>query len=217
MEPTKDAVVDPTPAPVPEPKKDTEIDYKAKLAEITAAKQAAEDQLKKAEHTIIKLKKDKDGEEDKDKEATPAIDVETIVSQVTEKLNQNFERVKADLAGNVVDDMIASVSSNPDERALIKEIYSSKIVKGGLTREAIMNDIRTAKIIANTDKITKALPEIAYARTASAGMGGGSPSSHDVTAPAEELSKAEIAQLQAIAKRQNKSFDVVKAQYLKNR
>lgn len=215
MEPKKDVVVDPTPAPVPEPKKETEIDYKAKLEEITAAKKATEDQLKKAEHTIIKLKKDKDGEEDK--EVAPAIDVETIVSQVTEKLNQNFERVKADLAGNVVDETIASVSANPDERALIKEIYSSKIVKGGLTREAIMKDILTAKMIANTDKITRALPEIAYSRTASAGMGGGSPSSHDVTAPAEDLSKAEVAQLQAIAKRQNKSFDVVKAQYLKNR
>ena len=95
------------------------IDYKAALA--------------KAEAKIVKLKKTAKAPAPKVVEEVE--DVEDVDDRVAAAVKEAVAGVETKLRGQIVasevDDILAEVSSNPDEQALIKHIYENRMQKGG--------------------------------------------------------------------------------------
>lgn len=158
---TTPAVEPATPTtPVEEPKQEGDeptIDYKAEY-EKTAAK------LKKAEYTLYKKNK-----EDKEEPYEPPVeDIEAIVDQ---KVNAKLSTLHQDLAGNIIEDTLNFLSSDPEEQKLIRLHYDNSIVKTGLTRQAIVEDLRKAQLLANAPKYLREKEEYAEAMKAKATVG----------------------------------------------
>lgn len=131
-------------------------DYKA-LFEAEQAK------LARAEEAVVKAKK-----QIKKKvieEETPENpDIEDRVAQLVQAELAGFKtQVKTELISSEVDNLLLEVSSNPDERALIKHFYDNRLQKSGFSREEIREDLINAKIIANRDTILKTNQELAHA------------------------------------------------------
>lgn len=118
-----------------------DVDYKKELEKVQGT-------LKKAEHTIVELKKER-------KESTEGID-----DRVKEEVNSQMNAIRADMAQDAIDDTLNSISSNEDEKNLIKFHYENSIKQTGFSRQAIENDLVNAKILANRTKIFKENSEL---------------------------------------------------------
>lgn len=208
MDPEKTATGEDTPAKVDQPieinqppkeeeKKPDEVvvDHKAEADKLR-------DQLKKAEHTIVTLKKEKkpkadegDDEEDKSEGVRPET-VDQIVKSVTENILQKT-------AGDVLQEELVKLAADADERAHIKLIYDNKIVRSGFTREDIAKDLETARAIANAPRILKNVEEIqraALAKTTTESNGSSSGASIPSDKPTEtNFNAAEMALFQLVS------------------
>lgn len=130
------------------------VDYKKLYEETKANDEAKAEQLKKAEHTIVTLKKGKkrDDEADGGDPVDPVIDIEGIKNQVVEEARKDLETTRYEIVSETVDNVIAGMSDNPDEQKLIKYVYEKKIVKSGTSRKDIMTDLTSAFVLANKDR-----------------------------------------------------------------
>ena len=132
-------------------------DYKA-LFETEKAK------LARAEEAVVKAKKQiKKKIVDEEQESDDS-DIENRVAQLVQAELAGFKtQVKTELISSEVDNLLLEVSSNPDERALIKHFYDNRLQKSGYSREDIREDLINAKIIANRDSILKTNQELSHA------------------------------------------------------
>src|SRR3990167_5170747 len=132
-------------------------DYKA-LFETEKAK------LARAEEAVVKAKKQiKNKIVDEEQESDDS-DIENRVAQLVQAELAGFKtQVKTELISSEVDNLLLEVSSNPDERALIKHFYDNRLQKSGYSREDIREDLINAKIIANRDSILKTNQELSHA------------------------------------------------------
>src|SRR3990167_6552127 len=132
-------------------------DYKA-LFETEKAK------LARAEEAVVKAKKQiKKKIVDEEQESDDS-DIENRVAQLVQAELAGFKtQVKTELISSEVDNVLLEVSSNPDERALIKHFYDNRLQKSGYSREDIREDLINAKIIANRDSILKTNQELSHA------------------------------------------------------
>jgi hypothetical protein len=145
-----------------------EIDYKAELEKVTESKDLAESK-------IVKLKKELKSkevvEEESDEDDTPEVDIQ-------ETIQQEVRKATAELIGDVVDDTIASFTSNPDEQALIKHHYENTVRRSGTSKFHIKHDIGNAYVLANRSKLAKENSELKVAiqsrkAITNAGVGSG--------------------------------------------
>jgi len=125
----------------------SEPDYRAEL-------EKAKSSLEKAEHTIVKLKKNKNQDQ-------PEINLDEIKdelrAEVTTQLEQNVSRVlsaqleefRLEDRRNYIDDRIKELTPNSDKRELIRFLYDKRVVKSGLTKEAINDDLSLAESMAD--------------------------------------------------------------------
>jgi len=133
---------------------ESEIDYKAELDRERALREREQSLREKAEKKIVKLKKIQKRDEDEFEEESDTSDnlVEKVAERIRQENNQEF-----------IDEMLEEISSNVDERELIHFIYDNKIVKSGFTRKAIIEDLTTAKLLANRKKIERENKELSHA------------------------------------------------------
>lgn len=187
--------------------KDEKIDYKVLLEE-------TKEQLKKAEHKIIDLKRNKsasskdddgsDDDEDDDDSGT-----EDVLKLVDEKLNE----LKKGQVSDIIADTLAEMSDDPSEQELIALIYDKKLVKSGYSKQNILSDLETARLIANKGRIQKSSKELEAKKKSDqakqSGNSGSGQRSHDDTSEAEiQLSRKD----QEIMKR----FGLTKEDVIKN-
>ena len=86
---------------------------------------------------------------------------------------------------------IYSFSSNEDEKKLIELHYQNSIVKTGVTRQAITEDLKKAKLLANAPKIQRENEELAEAMKAKQTISNSSYGNSGGRAPKkEDYSKA---------------------------
>lgn len=123
-----------------------EVDYKAEL-------EKAETKLKKAEYTIYKQKKDA-----KDEVELPPD--ERVNALVEEKLNERLGKLETSLVSSVLDDELARVSSNEEEKKLIKFHYENTIRRSGVSRSDVQVDLDKARLLANAAKYRKQATEL---------------------------------------------------------
>jgi hypothetical protein len=140
-----------------------QVDYKAELEKIRQERDNYKEGMLKAKGKLKEKKEEDEDEEDND---------EKINKLVDEKVNS----LKVEFNSVTVDSLIDSISTNPDEKNLIKEHYENSIVKSGSSLDAIKRDLENAKLIANRSKIyneNKELKEaLIFKNTVSSGMSG---------------------------------------------
>ena len=144
--------------------KEVVVDYKAELEEqlIKNKKLEVEKENYKKGLLIAKGKVEDDGYE-MDKTVDTAAIESRIDALVEAKIEERLSTIKTSLTKNVVTNTLSELSSNEDERALIKYHYDNSIVKTGLDPEAIRNDMENAKMIANKKSYFRTTKEMATA------------------------------------------------------
>ena len=134
-----------------------EVDYKALLEKEQA-------KLTRAEDKIVKLKKQSKTEEPEPREEE---DVEDAKDRLEELVKQQVSQIKDQVRGEIVesevDDLLAEISSNVDERELIKHIYTNRLQRSGFARSSIREDLVNAKLLANKDVLLKSNKELSAA------------------------------------------------------
>lgn len=132
---------------------DEKVDYKVLLEE-------TKEQLKKAEHKIIDLKRNKNvsskDDDDSDDDGDDDSDRDDVLKLVDEKLNE----LKQGQVSDTIADTLATMSDDPSERELIALIYEKKLVKSGYSKQNILSDLETARLIANKGRIQKSSKEL---------------------------------------------------------
>lgn len=149
-------------APVVTEEKKTEevaVDYKAELERV-------QKQLSKAEYKLTQKDiEERRASKSKDDESSLE-DLESEKEVISDLVNREVQRAKEELAAENVFDAISNASENPDERTLIKWYYDNKIVKTGFTKQEIIQDVQSAKILANRLKFEKRMDEVKEALNA---------------------------------------------------
>lgn len=119
-------------------------------AELYESEQRARE---KAEKLIVKMKRERKSQEvdDLDEEEEPELD---------DKITQ---AVRAEFTREVVDEMLGTLSSNENEKKLIRYHYENTINPSGVSRGSIEKDLRRAKLLANetlySNKATELIEE----------------------------------------------------------
>lgn len=117
-----------------------EVDYKSEYERLQGELAKKNEHIAKQDKKIIKLKQKDDGEEEKDIEDKQ--DVGDLVQKEVQKQMSNFVE-------DTIEEEIAKVSSNEDEKKLIKWYFENRIVKSGWSKKEIVDYISDAKVLAN--------------------------------------------------------------------
>ena len=154
---TTATVAEPT---TPVENQEPEIDYKAEL-------EKTKERLKKAEFTLYK--KNKEEKEEEENSDTGEDEIRRIANEEAER---KFQSMITENSVDVVDELLDSLTSNAEERELIKLRYEKSIVKTGFTRVAIKNDLLDARDLVNAPRYRKTTAEIAETLKAKQSMSG---------------------------------------------
>jgi hypothetical protein len=94
----------------------------------------------------------------------PDFNEEELAKKITDDvlvvLEERERKNELKRMGDFVEEVLASVSVNESEKELIKYHYDNSIKISGTSREAILADIETAKILANKQKIIQENEEL---------------------------------------------------------
>lgn len=166
-----------------------EVDYKAELEKVQA-------NLEKAEHKIVELKTKKEEPDEFSFVDEPVEDIDSkIAIKVKEALDATRAEMAKDLMGDVVENELSNLTSNEDEKRLIKLHYENSIKQSGLSREAIKEDLRKAYLIANQSKFlkeNKEMKEALKAKNSIQNSSIGTNQVHDKPTKVPTLSEADI-------------------------
>jgi hypothetical protein len=165
-------------------------------------------QLEQAEHVIVGLKKKSD--------EAPSTDA--LKEEAAKIAQAEIEKVRNDLAGDVLEEEISKVAKTPEEKEAVLKEYNSSIVKTGVSRAKIAADLSKAAAIANLPKVQA---QAAEARAAAASAGAARTAAPagvtEVKTDSIKLSAAEEKWAAETAARLGKKVEEVKAQLAKNR
>ena len=144
-----------------------EVDYVAELG-------IAKSKLEKAGNTIEKIKKE-NKELKNDDDDDEYIDYEEeIEKRVASKVKETMTSVRTDLAADTIESALEDLSANVDERALIKHHYDNSLQRTGFSRQAIMQDLLNAKLLANQKSLSRERAELSAALIAKESFGNSS-------------------------------------------
>lgn len=194
---------------------DTGIDYKAELEKVKAQ---YEKRLGQAEHTIIALKKSKKDDSEDDGDDDSDNDIDEKINAIKEEQKNELEKFRIGLIKDNVEDVISSLTSNPDEKELIRFNYENKIVRSGFDRKSIQEDLISAQLLANRSKFEKTIGELKYTLDAEKAKNkGGSATGQDKDTTAVKLTDQEEAWVKQFASRNNLSEDQVRKKLIANK
>jgi hypothetical protein len=170
-----------------------EVDYKAEYEKVKT-------NLDKAEHKIVELKTKKDDKDEFSFVDEPVDSEEDIDSKIAKKVSEALIASRAEmtkeLMSDVINEELSQLSSNEDERKLIKLHYENSIKQSGLSRESIKEDLNKAYLIANQSKFLKERKEMVEAMKAKNSIQNssvGTNQSHEKVTKVPTLSEADIA------------------------
>lgn len=127
----------------PDVQEEESIDYAAELAKVKEDRDNYKKGMLSAKDENKKLKEGGDPDNEEVKE-----------------LRNELDSFRKDLTKNTFGEVLANVSDNIDEQELIKHHYNNSLKKTGFSKEAIANDLRTAKLLANRKKLEKENEEL---------------------------------------------------------
>jgi len=123
-----------------------EIDYKAELEKV-------QNSLKKAEHTIVRQKKELKTESDVviDEEDI----AERIARQAQEKITNSLSAFRQDDLNDFINDEITKETQSLDEAKLVRLIYDERFNQKPTTKKGIRELIADAKLLANKKRFVQ--------------------------------------------------------------
>ena len=188
-----------------------EIDYKAEL-------EKKEEQIKQAEHTIVDLKRDKKDKEKEEEEAEEEKEKEDVGERISQEVKKQVSVARQEMVQDTIDEVIDSSSDNPDERKLIKWNYENSIRPTGFSRQAILDDIGRAKLLANEKKLIKENSELRVALKAKSTTSNLSQCVNQDTLKLDDtdkkFTKEELSRFNRIAKGDSKKYEELKRKAL---
>lgn len=200
--------VDETTEPVaPKAEENTPIDYKAELT-------AAQERIKKAERTIVDLKR----QEKQNISATSDVDLdfqvqltpEEMTRKIESEVNARLESFKKDITADVFEEELARTTDNTDERELTRFHYENSIKQSGVSRQAIAQDLKRARLLANERALYKENLELKAAliakQTAGKATTGTNQDRQEADEPEPKFTPQERALLQRNADKQGLSL-----------
>ena len=121
------------------------IDYKSEYERLNGELAQKNERIEKQDKKIVKLKK---GEKDEEEEETPEdkSDINKLVQQEVQKQMTNFVE-------DTIEEEIGKVSSNDEEKKLIKWYFDNRIVKTGWSKKEIAEYVSDAKVLANRSNL----------------------------------------------------------------
>lgn len=87
-------------------------------------------------------------------------DEDTEGDKITQAVQKALEPVVSQLAGNKVDQTLASLVADPSKREYVKTLYQTRIQRTGTSEEAIRSDLETALALADSSKFAKENEEL---------------------------------------------------------
>lgn len=160
-----------------------ELDYQ-KLYE------ADHKRLEQAEYALYKKKKAEKTARRIEEGETGVIDADAVKQQVEEHFLAMAIAREEKMSEDVIEEELNNLSSNPDERKLIRLKYDNQINKTGFSRLAIRQDLDDAKFLANKSRYQKEKTELmqsAISKATITNSGGGT--NLDRPTQTEDLSK----------------------------
>jgi hypothetical protein len=132
------------------------IDYKAELVRL------AQERDNYKEGMLIAKAKLKESPKVKEEEEEPAGQPaeEEVYKKAQEIAKAEVNTVVQQLTQDTFDEELNGLTSDPDERELIKFHYENSLQKSGYSRKAIKSDLETAQVLANKKKLTKQISEM---------------------------------------------------------
>lgn len=158
------------------------VDYKAAYEAEVLKSQKKDKELNQARFKLAqenKAKKESQAALNKDNsneesENDAALDTESIVEEAV-------NRVRKEMSASIVESSLDTLTSNEDEKKLIKLFYENKIVKSGYDKESVAEDLAYAQLLANKQKIEKLTSEFkAKSKSDSAKETGGTSSGQTI-------------------------------------
>lgn len=172
------------------------VDYKAAYEAEVLKSQKKDKELNQARFKLAqenKAKKEsKNTTDNEESESGVGLDTESIVEEAV-------NRVKKEMSASIVESALNELTTNEDEKKLIKLFYENKITKSGYDKESITEDLAYAQLLANKPKIEKLTNEFkAKSKSDSATSNGGSSSGQDISSDTngQTYNNAEKALLQ---------------------
>ncbi len=97
-------------------------------------------------------------------------------SKILDRIDEKFAVLERDTVATNVASVLASISSDSDERKLILHHYQNSIQRSGISPEAILADLETAKFLANRrrkERDSQEIERIAVNKTTVSGTSAG--------------------------------------------
>lgn len=124
-----------------------EIDYKSEYERLQGELAQKNERIAKQDKKIIKLKRKEDDDEDQDDDQEDSSqDLDQVVAKKVQEQMSSFVE-------DTIDEELDKVSSNSDEKKLIKWYFDNRIVKSGWAKKDIIQYLGEAKALANSKKL----------------------------------------------------------------
>lgn len=210
-ETTVDKVLDAEPeaeAVDKDPNAAEDVDYAAELAEALQKNIELQEERDNYKKGLLKAKGKLPEDEPNDKD-------DEVGRRVKEELAKVLPAIHATVAADSIDTVLDQISSNADEKKLIKYHFENSVGTNGTIRERLEN----AKLIANKKKILKTTKELGIALNHRQQFSGTGIGSHTETPPIKDsvLSPAQIAELKKRPGWDDKKIEAFKRNLAKNR
>lgn len=127
-----------------------ELDYKSEYERLQGELAQKNERIAKQDKKIIKLKRkedteDEDEEEDNSENKADNADLDELVSKKVQEQMTTFVE-------DTIEEELDKLSSNEDEKKLIKWYFDNRIVKSGWAKKDVLQYLGEAKALANSKK-----------------------------------------------------------------
>ncbi len=129
---------------------DEGVDYKSELERLQGELAQKNERIAKQDKKILKLKQRFKSEDNEEEEVEEETDIDSVVAKKVQEQMSNFVE-------DTIDDEINKVSTNEDEKKLIRYYFDNRIVKQGWSKKEIIDYIADAKVLANRNKVLSQL------------------------------------------------------------
>lgn len=140
------------------------IDYKKRYEEISTELDNVSHELNQAKFTLTqKNKAEKESRKkqlDNDFEDDDTGDDDEPNKDITDIVREEVEKAQLLMRKDIITEEIDRLTSDSDEKDLIKLFYDRKIVKTGFDKGSIRKDLEYAQILANQPRLNKVMSEI---------------------------------------------------------
>jgi len=124
------------------------VDYKAELEKLRSERDKYKTEAEVKGRDLRELRKDRRSK----REETPELSEESSAPEIDAAIRKGLDAIERRRIQDEIDTQLEEIAKDPDERALVKEVYENGIQASGFTRKAIKDDLMRAILLANRSR-----------------------------------------------------------------